>query len=623
MKTKFNIIAVLTLLSISLLCSVSCKEKPTPPIVTTAVVSGITQTTATSGGEVTDDGGASVSARGVCWNTSSNPTVSNSRTTDGSGTGTFTSTLSQLSPGTPFFLRAYATNSEGTAYGNQVTFTTSSIAPATVTTTLVSVAGNTAVVAGNISSDGGGPITARGICWGTAANPTVAGNNTTEGTGTGTFSSTITGLSCGLTYYARAYATNSAGVAYGNEESFTTQGEKPTASVESVTPYSGTEAYLYGVVNPKWAVTTVTFEYGLTNSYGQTVTASESPLPAGDLDYGVNASLTGLEPGETYHVRIKAVNSLGTTYSSNYTFISLGDKPTASVESVTPYSGTEAYLYGVVNPKWAATTVTFEYGLTNSYGQTVTASESPLPAGDLDYGVNASISGLEPGRTYHARIKAVNSLGTTYSADYTFTSLGDKPTASVGSVTPYSGTEAYLYGVVNPKWAATTVTFEYGLTNSYGQTVTASESPLPAGDLDYGVNASISGLEPGKTYHVRIKAVNSLGTTYSADYTFTSLGDKPTASVGSVTPYSGTEAYLYGVVNPKWAATTVTFEYGLTNSYGQTVTASESPLPAGDLDYGVNALISGLEPGKTYHLRIKAVNSLGTTYSSDYSFMTP
>jgi hypothetical protein len=436
------------------------------------------------------------------------------------GTGTFTSTLSQLSPGTPYFLRAYATNAEGTGYGNQVTFTTSNIAFATVITTVVSVTGNTAVVGGNITSDGGGLITARGICWGTAANPTVAGNKTTEGTGTGTFSSTLTGLSYGETYHVRAYATNSAGVAYGNDESFITQGEKPTASVESVTPVSGTEAYLYGTVNPKLSITTVTFEYGLTNSYGQTVTASESPLPANDIDYGVNASISGLEPGKTYHVRIKAVNSLGTTYSPDFTFISLGEKPTASVESVTPVSGTEAYLYGTVNPKWAVTTVTFEYGLTNSYGQTVTASESPLPANDIDYGVNASISGLEPGKTYHVRIKTVNSLGTTYSPDFTFISLGEKPTASVQIVTPVSGTEAYLYGTVNPKWAVTTVTFEYGLTNSYGQTVTASESPLPANDIDYGVNASISGLEPGKTYHVRIKAVNSLGTTYSLDYTF-------------------------------------------------------------------------------------------------------
>jgi phosphodiesterase/alkaline phosphatase D-like protein len=186
-----------------------------------------------------------------------------------------------------------------------------------------------------------------------------------------------------------------------------------------------------------------------------------------------------------------------------------------------------------------------------------------------------------------------------------------------------SGTEANLYGLVNPKLLVTTVIFEYGLTTGYGLTVTATESPLAVNDLEYSVTAYISGLEPGKTYHVRIKAVNSVGTTYSPDYTFISLGEKPTATMQSVYLPSGTEANLYGLVNPKWAGTTITFEYGLTTSYGLTVTATESPLTANDLEYSVTAYISGLEPGKTYHVRIKAVNSVGTTYSADFTFVTP
>lgn len=87
------------------------------PTVSTTAVAGITQTTATSGGNVTSDGGAAVTARGVCWSTSSNPTTANSKTTNGGGTGTFTSSLSGLTRGTLYYIRAYATNSAGTAYG--------------------------------------------------------------------------------------------------------------------------------------------------------------------------------------------------------------------------------------------------------------------------------------------------------------------------------------------------------------------------------------------------------------------------------------------------------------------------------------------------------------------------
>jgi hypothetical protein len=100
----------------------------TLPIVITVTVSAVTATTATSGGVVTYDGGASVTARGVCWGTTQNPTIANSKTTDGGGMGVFSSSLTGLSASTAYFARAYATNSAGTAYGNQESFTSSATA---------------------------------------------------------------------------------------------------------------------------------------------------------------------------------------------------------------------------------------------------------------------------------------------------------------------------------------------------------------------------------------------------------------------------------------------------------------------------------------------------------------
>ena len=88
------------------------------------IVSDVTATTATCGGYVSDDGGATVTARGVCWSTSPNPTVSDSHTTDGTGTGGFTSNITGLTVNTTYYVRAYAINSEGTTYGNQVSFKT-------------------------------------------------------------------------------------------------------------------------------------------------------------------------------------------------------------------------------------------------------------------------------------------------------------------------------------------------------------------------------------------------------------------------------------------------------------------------------------------------------------------
>jgi hypothetical protein len=95
-----------------------------PVLSATAALTDITATTATSGGTVGADGGASVTARGVCWSTTTNPTIANSKTTDGSGTGTFASAITGLTSGTTYYVRSYATNSVGTTYGPEVSFTT-------------------------------------------------------------------------------------------------------------------------------------------------------------------------------------------------------------------------------------------------------------------------------------------------------------------------------------------------------------------------------------------------------------------------------------------------------------------------------------------------------------------
>ncbi|MCQ2318932.1 MAG: hypothetical protein MJZ90_08460 [Bacteroidales bacterium] len=237
MKKSIKLFTTVMVCMAMALC-VSCKKDNAEPgggntggggtqtvaTVTTNEVTEITQTTATCGGEVTSDGGAAVTARGVCWSTSQNPTVSDSHTTDGSGTGSFTSNITGLTENTTYYVRAYATNSEGTSYGEQRSFTTSqNITSPTVTTNNVTdITQTTATCGGEVTSDGGAAVTARGVCWSTSQNPTVSDSHTTDGSGTGSFTSNITGLTENTTYYVRAYATNSEGTSYGEQKSFTT-----------------------------------------------------------------------------------------------------------------------------------------------------------------------------------------------------------------------------------------------------------------------------------------------------------------------------------------------------------------------------------------------------------------
>lgn len=219
---------------------VTFSTKPTLPALTTIPLSSVTSSSAVSGGNINYDGGSPISARGVCWNTVANPTISMSKTLDGQGTGSFASNITGLSPATTYHVRAYASNALGTAYGSDISFTTKPVLPVLTTSPASDITSSTATCGGNITSDAGNTITSRGICWSTSPNPTAAlGTKTTDGAGTGSFVSYITGLSGNTSYYTRAYAISSSGTAYGNEITFTTTSSLPTNGLVGYYPFYG------------------------------------------------------------------------------------------------------------------------------------------------------------------------------------------------------------------------------------------------------------------------------------------------------------------------------------------------------------------------------------------------
>jgi len=216
---SYSLTAFLVLL---LLLSGCRKNEPsTLPIVTTSELSSIEATYATCGGEILDDGGAAISARGVCWSLNENPTVKDSKTIDGNGIGTSSSNITGLTLVTTYHVRAYASNELGTSYGNDIIFTTKANVPTILTIEITSITTTTAVSGGNITSDGGASVVARGVCWSTSFNPTISDSKTNDGSGNGFLASSITGLTPNTIYHVRSYATNSAGTAYGEDIMFT------------------------------------------------------------------------------------------------------------------------------------------------------------------------------------------------------------------------------------------------------------------------------------------------------------------------------------------------------------------------------------------------------------------
>jgi uncharacterized protein (TIGR02145 family) len=209
------------------------------PLVTTGEVTDITTSTATLSGNLNNlgPGATEVTQHGHCWSSETiTPVIDNNenKTSLGpmSSTGAFESLLVGLSSSTLYYVRAYATNSAGTSYGSQVSFTTTAELPVVTTENITSITYSSAQGGGNVTSDGGAQVTARGVCWNTSENPTTSNNYTNDGGGTGAFISYITGLLPLTTYHVRAYAKNNAGTSYGNNVSFITLTDDPNANWE-------------------------------------------------------------------------------------------------------------------------------------------------------------------------------------------------------------------------------------------------------------------------------------------------------------------------------------------------------------------------------------------------------
>jgi hypothetical protein len=204
-------------------CTKETSDERLDPAVGTNKVFNIESGAATVTGFIVAEGDG-ITERGICFDKQPNPTIDKSKAvlTVPSKTAAYNVTLTGLDFATKYYARAYATGPAGTVYGEEVTFTTRPIVATVTTVEATDVEGTTATSGGEVTADGGSAITAYGVCYGTTQNPTVEGDKTNDGSGLGEFISNLTGLRGLTTYYARAYATNDAGTAYGNEITFTT-----------------------------------------------------------------------------------------------------------------------------------------------------------------------------------------------------------------------------------------------------------------------------------------------------------------------------------------------------------------------------------------------------------------
>ena len=525
-----------------------------PTVITTAVNS-VAQTIATCGGNVTSDGGATVTARGVCWSTSQNPTTADSHTSDGSGTGSFTSSLTGLTSSTTYYVRAYATNSAGTSYGNEVSFTTTASAqvPSATTAAVSNVTETSATCGGNVTSDGGATVTARGVCWSTSQNPTTADSHTSDGSGTGSFASNLTGLTANTTYYVRAYATNSAGTTYGNEVSFTTaddvmQDGQPCPDAPTVTDIDNNTYNTVQIGQQCWMkenLRTTHYSNGTSIILGSgisTTTAcryypyyNQSIVPTYGYLYNWLAVMGGSSSSSANPSGVQGICPVGWHVPSDAEWTQLTDYVSNQSQYVCGSDSTYIAKALASITGWNSTSYTCAVG--NNPNSNNATGFSALPAGiynngydyvetyadfwcataynnddayvrDLNY-YYADVYRDHISKSYGLSVRCVRNEGDSS------TQLPIVTTTAASNITANSAT---CGGNITSDGGATVTA--RGVCWSTSQNPTTADSHTTDGSGTGIFTSSITGLTVGNTYHVRAYATNSAGTAYGNEVIF-------------------------------------------------------------------------------------------------------
>ena len=491
-----------------------CKDKAQLPTVSTGGNEIFHETHIVAcEGMVSDDGGATVFERGICYMTGGGtPTIEGTHKTGGSGRGSFTCPLSNLPLGA-YSYRAYAINEVGTAYGEVCAFELTDLPTVSTGSYTVNGSNLTAVCNGIVTYNGGGELTETGICYMSGTGMPTVNNNCvrTEGATT-SISVTLTGLSYSTNYCYRAFATNSRGTAYGEVKTINVPAKLPTVTTGTGTPnMNNRTAVCTGTVTNSGA-TSLT-ETGICYVAGNgTPTINNSRARTTNAATSINVTLSSLTLGTIYSYRAYATNAGGTSYGATQTFTMPDGKPTVTTGTYSVNGDNSAVCHGTVTNTGASALT--QTGICYMAGTgTPTINNDKVTTTGAATNISVVLSGLANSTTYSYRAFATNSQGTSYGAVKTFTSywvdLGLPSgrlwaTCNLGAGTPEEYGNYYAWAETSPKsnynWSTYTYCnggldqlTKYCTNSSYGyngftdgQTTLLAEDDAATAALGYG-----------------------------------------------------------------------------------------------------------------------------------------
>ncbi|MBR5811050.1 MAG: hypothetical protein IKY36_06695 [Bacteroidales bacterium] len=590
------------------------------PAVTSAVVSAITSTTAKFSSSVKSHGGETVTEVGFYYSTE--PSVDPEtalKVNQPYSQDAFSIDVEKLDVYTKYYVMAYATNSAGTTYSDVATFTTDSSYPTVQTVGATDINSQGATLSGSVLSDNGASITERGFVYmqGTGT-PTTDSYKLKVNGKTGEYTGSLSGLEPNKKYSFRAYAVNSKGTAYGEVMSFLTVTGLPKVSAVDVSKIASTSATLTADVTDHGGetVSEVGFYYSLDSAVDVETSVKVTRNYAGGA---FSTSLTDLSVFTTYYVKAYAVNSAGVAYSKVTEFKTLADVPVVITVGASEVNSGGALLSGTVDTDNGARIT--ERGFVWMQGDGLpTTSDHKLKTSGTTGDFTASLTGLNPNQKYSFRAYAINSMGTSYGAVMTFSTVASLPKLSATKVSNITTTSADFTSSVldHGGETVTEVGFYYSKTEDVDVQTAFKVSENYSSD-SFSIN--VDNLEIGTFYYVRAYTKNSAGEALNTTVSFKTVSTVPSVvTVGSseITPNS---ARLSGEVLDDNGETVT--ECGFVWLKGtSTPTTSSQKITLEGVVGAISADLPGLEPDQTYTFRAYAKNSKGTAYGDPMTFTT-
>ena len=592
------------------------------PVLTTGSVLYITGNTASVYGNLTVLGSPSPFEHGICYSKSTQPTISDSKVNIGpaSRTGSFSADLTGLKANTTYYARAYAINEVGVSYGNpQKIFVTLDL-PQITTQEVSNITATSVVGHANLFNTGSPKATSYGFCWGTSPGVSVYDNKTNNGAATQTteFSTTINGLLPGTKYYIRAYALNSAGVAYGFERMFTTL-KAPTVSTQEVTLITSESAKANGKID----------DLGVPNptSYGFCWSTFSNPKLTNNLTdngstssaHSYSSTITGLNPGTKYYVRAYATNSVGTVYANIVSFTTY-KLPTVSTQAVTNIEPTSATGHGKLSDLGIPEPTSYGVCWSLFTNPTINNSKSSGSAINSVGSFNAPITGLLTGNIYYVRAYATNAAGTVYGDEVTF-KTSRIPVVTTNSITDITTTTAMCGGNITDLGIPSPTAHGLCWSTSNQPSISDSRSNEGATNVSGKFTSKITGLKPGTTYYVRAYVTNDVGTVYGSVMSFMTLKE---AAVTTTQVIDIKEITASVVANIGSVGIPQATAHGVCWSLKSAPTISNTYVNLGAVSStgAFTVEIDGLLPDTKYYVRAFATSEISTVYGNELSFTT-